>query len=224
MIRGKIKTIYVSITSPWLKTEDPLQRVRVPTIEALLGDKLTAFAPNTIGVPYGVNKEIEVIKQLYDINCLLDQSTDIETIKNTYDAIADQQFNYLKLRTTTDSVLQDTIDTALILAKRDKNKGEDFEKYQELLRGITKFNNFLITGNFRIEQAQVASARAAFLAGKLQHSDHSEMVVFKPGTDLSNLEIKNQEFNFLNRFKKTNHEAFFYWYQYLSLKGLLEEV
>ena len=116
----QLKTIYVSITSPWLKTEDPLQRVRVPTIEALLGDKLTAFAPNTIGVPYGVNKEIEVIKQLYDINCLLDQSTDIETIKNTYDAIADQQFNYLKLRTTTDSVLQDTIDTALILAKRDK--------------------------------------------------------------------------------------------------------
>ena len=40
----------------------------------------------------------------------------------------------------------------------------------------------------------------------------------------SRLEVQNQEFNFLNRFEKTNHEAFFYWYQYLSLKGLLEEV
>ena len=77
------------------------------------------------------------------------------------------------MRTTTESVLQDTIDTALILAKRDKNKGEDLDKFQELLRGITKFNSFLISGNFRIEQTQVASARAAFLAGKLQVNDHS---------------------------------------------------
>ena len=217
------KTTNVSIHSPWLKTEDPIRTVRVPTIEALLGDKLTAFAPNTIGVPYGINKDIEIIKQLYDVNCLLDQSTDIETIKKTYDAVADKQFKYLNLNETTDSVLQDTIDTALILAKRDKNKGEDSEKYQELLRGITKFNNYLISGNFRIEQAQAASARAAYLAGKLQVNDYSELAVFKPGTDLSNFEIKNQEFNFLNRFKKTNQEAFLYWYQYLSMKGLLEE-
>ena len=209
-------------TSPWLKTEKPIQRVLVPTIEALLGDKLTAFAPNTIGVPYGVNKDIEIIKQLYDINFLFDQSTDIETIKNTYEAISNRQFNYLKLKMKTESVLQDTIDTALILAKRDKNKGQDLDKYQELLRGITKFNNFLISGNFRIEQAQAASARAAFLAGKLQVNDYSEMAVFEPGTDLSNLEIKNREFNFLNRFKKTNQEVFFYWYQYLFHRGLLE--
>jgi len=218
-----LKTINVPLHSPWLKTEEPIQSVRVPTIEALLGDKLSAFAPNTIGVPYGVNKELEIIKQLYDINCLLDQSTDLETIKKTYNAIAGQQFNYLKLRITIDSVLQDTIDTALILAKRDKNKGGDLKRYQELLRGINKFNNFLVSGNFRIEQAQVASARAAFLAGKLQANDNSQMVVFEAGTDLSNLEIQNREFNFLNRFKKTNQAAFFYWYQYLSQKGLLEE-
>jgi len=217
------RMIDVLIQSPWLKTEDPIQTVRVPTIEALLGDNLTAFAPNTIGVPYGINKDIEIIKQLYDINCLLDQSANIETINNTYDAVADKQFQYLKLNMTTELVLQDTIDTALILAKRDKNKGEDSHKYQELLRGITKFNNYLISGNFRLEQAQAASARVAFLAGKLQVNNYSELAVFKPVTDISSFEIINQEFNFLNRFKKTNQEAFFYWYQYLSMKGLLEE-
>jgi hypothetical protein len=148
----------------------------------------------------------------------------IPTNKNTYNAVADQQFNDLKMRITIDSVLQDTIDTALILAKRDKNIGDDLKKYQELLKGISKFNNFLLSGNFRIEQAQVASARAAFLAGKLQVNDYSEMAVFESGTDLSNLEIKNRGFNFLNRFKKTNQEAFFYWYQYVSQKGLSGEV
>jgi hypothetical protein len=191
-----LKTIDASITSPWLKTEEPIQRVRIPTVDALLGDKLTAFAPNTIGVPYGVNKEIEIIKQLYDINRLLDQTTDIETTKKTFDAIAEQQFNYLKLKTTINSVLQDTVDTALILAKRDRNKGEALEKYEELLRGITKFNNFLISGSFRIEQAQIASARAALLAGKFQVNDLTEMAVFEPGTDLSEWEIKKEEFNF----------------------------
>jgi hypothetical protein len=215
------KTIEASMLSQWLKTGEPIHSVRIPSSEALLGDKLTAFAPNTIGVPYGVNKDIEIIKQLFDIDCLLDQSTDMETIKNTYDAVAAKQFNYLNLNLSTDSVLHDSIDTALILARRNNNTGEDAEKYQELLGGISKFNNYLISGNFRIEQAQAAAARAACLAGKLLVGDYSEPAVFKTGMDLSNFEIKNREFSFLNRFKKTNREAFFYWHQYLYVKRLL---
>lgn len=216
------ETVMAPISSPWLKTEEPVQKVGIPTVEAILGDKLTAFAPNTIGVPYKINKDIEIIKQLFDINSLLDQTNNIETIKKTYDAVAEQQFKYLKKELTPDSVLKDTIDTALILAKRNNNKGEDLEKFQELQGGITKFNNFLMSGNFRIEKAQSASARAAYLASKLQANDYSKLKVYEPDADLANYEIKNQAFGFLNRFKKTNREAFFYWYQYLSKKGQLE--
>ena len=38
------------IKAKWIETEDKTM-VTVPTIDAITGDKLTAFAPNTIGIP-----------------------------------------------------------------------------------------------------------------------------------------------------------------------------
>ncbi|MBK7097825.1 MAG: hypothetical protein IPH58_05105 [Sphingobacteriales bacterium] len=46
-----------------------------------MGDKLTAFAPNTTGIPYFKKDDsmsMEIIKQLYDIGNLFDAVTDIE--------------------------------------------------------------------------------------------------------------------------------------------------
>ncbi len=42
--------------------EEPQLQVLVPSIECILGDKLTAFAPHTIGVPLHANKDMEIIK------------------------------------------------------------------------------------------------------------------------------------------------------------------
>jgi len=83
------------------------------------------------------------------------------------------------------------IQTALIIARRDKNTGEDIVKFQELFEGIRNFNPFLIEGYFRIEQAQAASARVAYLASKLQNEDYSELEVYSSDIDIKELEIKN---------------------------------
>ena len=66
--------------------------VKTPTIEGLLGDKLTAFAPNTIGVPFetknGNSMVMQVVKQLYDIGELFDIANNFNNIsiafKTTY--------------------------------------------------------------------------------------------------------------------------------------------
>lgn len=59
------KIIETPITSKFIKIDDNSTFVKVPVIDCLLGDKLTAFAPNTTGVPYNRGKEIEIIKQLF---------------------------------------------------------------------------------------------------------------------------------------------------------------
>jgi hypothetical protein len=57
---------YSSIARPVkhavVQTASPDIFVTVPTVDWLLGDKLTAFAPNTTGIPYKVGKETEIIK------------------------------------------------------------------------------------------------------------------------------------------------------------------
>ena len=213
----------VPIENNWLSTEDPIVEATVPSIDSILGDKLTAFAPSTIGVPYNKDKNVEIIKQLYDVNFVLDHAENLQIVKTTYDAVSAKQFEYQNKKLTQNNVLEDAFQTALIIAIRDKNIGEDKEKYQELSEGIIKFNAFLIDGYFRIEQAQSASSKVAYLTSKLQNEDYSDLKVYSPDIDLSKMEIKNKRYHFLNRFKRINREAFYYWYQCLSIRGLLEK-
>ncbi len=70
----------MQIVSPLLKHKTEPSWVNVPSVEDVLGDKLTAFAPETTGIPYyknGDSKAMEIIKQLYDIGSLFDCAKDI---------------------------------------------------------------------------------------------------------------------------------------------------
>ena len=67
--------VSLPIQSPLLVTDEPLVMVSLPSHEDLLGDKLTAFAPHTTGIPFfkGHKKcTMEIIKQLYDVASLKD--------------------------------------------------------------------------------------------------------------------------------------------------------
>jgi len=118
--------------------------------------------------------------------------------------------------------LKDTITTAIVLAKRDKNTGDDIEKFRELQEGLKKFKNQLMSGTFNIEQAQAAAARAAYISNKLINKDISKLEEYSKDIVLDDFVIVNSDLGFLQRFKKTNPEAFFYWYKYLKASKLLE--
>ncbi|MDR2466676.1 MAG: nucleotidyl transferase AbiEii/AbiGii toxin family protein [Prevotellaceae bacterium] len=65
--------IEMPIDSDFISQENEPAMVRLPDFNNILGDKLTAFAPNTTGIPYfKSNREMgmEIIKQMYDIGCL----------------------------------------------------------------------------------------------------------------------------------------------------------
>src|SRR5690606_3073828 len=55
------------IVHSWIYQEGVPITVPLPSFESILGDKLTAFAPNTTGILYAKNRPVEIIKQLYDI-------------------------------------------------------------------------------------------------------------------------------------------------------------
>ena len=64
------KVVSLPIQSPLLLTEEPLVMVNLPSHEDLLGDKLTAFAPHTTGIPFFKGEKkctMEIIKQLFDV-------------------------------------------------------------------------------------------------------------------------------------------------------------
>ena len=71
--------------------------VNVPSLEDILGDKLTAFASNTTGIPYFKSEHsmsMEIIKQLYDIGNLFDKVENLKIIKSTFSIFAKTELKY----------------------------------------------------------------------------------------------------------------------------------
>jgi len=214
-----------AIQAKWIETEGETM-VNVPSIDAIIGDKLTAFAPNTIGIPFFKSKQpfaMEICKQLFDLGKLFDQIQSIETVAKSFDVFANQEIAYRKnsnsaIELTPEIVLQDTIDTCLIIARRGGGTADEKANFVELQKGIRAFGTgFLMAGNFRIDDAIIASARVANLASKLITNDLSPILRYE-GQDIKELTIENPDWNFLNRLKKQpDKSSFYYWSQSVQL-------
>ena len=202
--------------------------VNIPSIDAITGDKLTTFAPNTIGIPYFKGKDkqpfsMEICKQLFDLSKLFERIESVEMVARSFMAFAEHEINYGKngnpdSELTPDKVLQDTIDTCLIIAKRGAGSDDEKKKFAELQRGIKALDfGFLMTGHFRIDDAIPASARIAHLAAKIRMNDLLP-IAYYDGQNIKEWNIENPDWNFLNRLKKLpDKSAFYYWYLTVEL-------
>ena len=75
------------IVSPLVKTVGEPIMVSIPSYQDLLGDKLTAFAPHTTGIPFfkgEKNCSMEINKQLYDIASLFDITNELTITTKTF--------------------------------------------------------------------------------------------------------------------------------------------
>ncbi len=209
--------VEIPVKTKWIESDEIIS-VFVPDIDSITGDKLTAFAPNTTGIKYGAEKELEIIKQLFDIGNLFEKVDSVETVAKRFNAFVKEEISYRSLTIGVPEVLNDVIETAKIIALRDRNKDEPFKShYNELQKGIRSLNNFIISGNFRPDDAAAASAKAAYLSAKILAGKYVALERYK-AEDVAGLNIENPEWNFLNRLKRLpDKSAFFYWYKTLEI-------
>jgi hypothetical protein len=205
------ETQEVAIKHPWLITSDEETIITMPTFDAILGDKLTAFAPKTTGILYSKNRPVEIIKQLYDIAFLFDNINNLEIVKSSYKKVVQEEIGFRKLGSTAKEVLEDTWLACYTLAERD-TKSEEFNHLQ---LGIRNFTNFTID-RFSIDEAITAAAKVAYLTKLIQAEENIKMEKFKNPLEVKEWIIENPEYNKLNKLKKNNPEAFYYWFKALN--------
>lgn len=211
--------VSLPIQSDFVPIIDEPLNVTIPGLEDILGDKLTAFAPNTTGIPYFKNEDsmsMEIIKQLYDIGNLFDVITDIETIKTTFYRFAKTEIAYRDKEGITETdVLQDIYQTALCIVTRGTDGKGNFE---ELQKGIVRISSYIFSESYHIEKAIAHASKAAYLSVLIQH-DVKTINRFTNPIDLKDWQIAEPLNNKLNKLKKTNPEAFFYWYKIYEFKS-----
>jgi len=210
--------IQLNIQSSFLPEKGAPLSVKTPSLEDITGDKLTAFAPNTTGIPYFKGEDsmsMEIIKQLYDIGNLVDNVSDLETIKTTFKKFAKTELAYRKMDTLSDNdVLEDIYQTSLCIATRGADGKGDFEQLQ---LGIQRVKGFIFSENYQIEKAIAHASKAAYIATLIKHD---AKIIEKFGDPLQMKDwVINEPMNTkLNKLKKSNPEAFYYWYKIYELE------
>lgn len=212
----------IPLETEWLLQNEERVIIKTPDINSILGDKLTAFAPNTTGILYNVGKEKEILKQLFDISNLFDLLTDINVCRQSFLETAKGEIIYRTERNiqSVEQVLQDIIDTALLIAKKDILKTSDEKaKFAEINTGINQFRHFVFVGRFEILEVQVAAAKAAYLAAIILTGYNDKPAQFMATAPLSDFLITHTEYNFLNKRLKfiARGEALFYWSHTIKL-------
>jgi len=201
----------IPIDHPWLATSGETLTVKMPTFDAILGDKLTAFAPKTTGILYAKNRPVEIIKQLYDIAFLFDNITDLEIVKRSYSKVVQEEIGFRKLKIGTDEVLNDTWNACYTLAERNAES----EEFKHLQLGIRNFTNFTIS-RFSIEEAIIAAAKVAYLTELIKSNFKGIIERYKTPLEIKDWVIDSEKYNKVNKLKKNNPEAFYYWYLILK--------
>ncbi len=211
------------IHAPFIELEHEA-KVTIPTVESLLGDKLTAFAPTTVGVPLHPEDDrppdlMQIGKQFFDVGELFDAATDFQAVRRVYDGVFALEAEYRNHRFDREAALRDTLGASLAIANEMLKGDQPSPDAQALRAGWRRVSSHLIQHRFGLDDARITAGKSAFLAAAiLVDADTTDLTRLRYVESRENrariksLNIEKLEWQALNRVKNANPSAFHYWH------------
>lgn len=167
------KTITKELKSEYISTIEPKIFVKLPSIDSILGDKLTAFAPKTCGIipiekredKDDLDKRTEVIKQMFDVASLFDYASDFKSVFDSYVKTANSEINYRNLKIDYTKCLEDSFNCALCIFSKGKINPNDYNAWY--IDGIRKLKSFVMNTRFDGETAYKQAAKVMILCSSM---------------------------------------------------------
>lgn len=205
-------TQQLPIESPFLKLDGEPLHVTAPMKEDILGDKMTAFAPNTIGIPYYKKDRecnMEIIKQLYDINRLFEVVEDFGPALESFRRVSAVELGYRGLEGRLEEFFEDVRQTAICIATRGQAGRGDIRFF---IDGIKRVKPYIYQERYRIEEAIMDASRAAYLATCFERGV-IQIEKFPKGEPeiVRNMEISDALPAKLRKLRNVSPEAYYYW-------------
>ncbi|MDO4809181.1 MAG: nucleotidyl transferase AbiEii/AbiGii toxin family protein [Eubacteriales bacterium] len=208
-----LKVTERSIRSDLLLNEGEDLKVNLPDINCILGDKLTAFAPHTTGIPFGADKELEIIKQLFDCWTLLQEMDDYNTVAAVYDKVSRIELGYRGLESTPADCLKDTIDSCICIMGRGGIRSEEYTYFSS---GISAIQGHIFAGRINGENAGVYASEVMYLAANLLTGQEEYERITNPD-DYRNVQLKLKGIKKISSIRNTNPLAYAYMVKALQL-------
>lgn len=208
-----LKVIEVPIRSELLMSEGDNLSVLLPEKNCILGDKLTAFAPHTTGIPFGREKELEIIKQMFDCWTLLQEMDDYSVVAEVYDKVARIELGYRGLDIEPAECLKDTIDSCICIMARSGIRPDD---YQYFIKGISSIQGHIFNGRINGENAGAYASEVMYLATCLLTGCKAYERIADPEEYLS-VSLKIKGIKKVSSFKNVNPMAHAYLMKSIQL-------
>ncbi|HCE42253.1 MAG TPA: hypothetical protein DET40_01730 [Lentisphaeria bacterium] len=204
----------VDIKTSFIETNHDI-RVSVPSIDNLLADKLTAFAPNTIGQKYDEEYPEKMVKHLFDIGELFNWADSIHTVMDVYERIAKTEIGYREKekKIVFNECLDDTVETARIVSGLSIDQKFHSENSSLIRQGIDQLRGHLMGVGFSARDAAVAAAKSAYLATAIKNGRKRSFGDIRfDNAKVASLKGKTlNKFPELNKVLQASPEAFYYW-------------
>jgi len=227
--------------------------VKIPTVDSLIGDKLTVLAPRTIGKP--MQNPLQYSKQLYDIASLFAISSDINMIYNAYLDVFEfekliRNLGEIDLIITIDDLISICKLYSLAVFKPDWiTDNEIIKQINFLKKGIENLYAYTsLQLKFTLPRARTEASKIGFLGGllkliykkdlqqtlsmKIFHSNYEPIYNLYRDSDymnkvidkISNLNQSERSHIFIKEFMKTDPLGLLYWYGYYYPFDFLENI
>ncbi|MFH1504492.1 MAG: nucleotidyl transferase AbiEii/AbiGii toxin family protein [Candidatus Omnitrophota bacterium] len=184
--------------------------VSIPTPEGLLGDKMTAISPKTIGIPLNEKRSMECVKQIIDLNELFNIASDINDMKQSFLNTVQQENDFRGTAYSMDEVLNDVIDIAFKYSQA-LLKGADnsFSEIALIDDGLAKVTNHL-GKKVNKQDIKIAYAKIVYMASMFKNKENPRLI---KNIDLSLTQGMTfpKEYKILERLQAVIPEAYFYW-------------
>ena len=194
-----------NIANDILLTEEPYLPVIIPSVDCILGDKLTAFAPHTTGIPFDVNKEMEIIKQLFDVATLIEECNNFQDVYESYMKTVKSEIAYRGNECLVEDVLIDTIEMAACIVSRGNNRPDE---YRKLINGIKSIRTHIFKENYSGEIAAIQACSVMYMASCILKN--KEFVPIKKPENYIKDSIGKSKYKSLSYIKKVKLEAYGY--------------
>ena len=207
------------IRSRFLLSEGNDLTVTIPDKNCILGDKLTAFAPHTTGIPFGRDKELEIIKQLFDCWTLLQEMDDYKAVKEAYNIVSRIETGYRGLDEKPADCLKDTIKSCICILGRGS---VETEEYQYLSSGISAIQGHVFSGRINGETAGAYASEVMYLASCLLTGQKEYTRILEP-EGYRNAHLKLKGIRSISSIRNTDPLAYAYMvksFQMLNTIGL----
>lgn len=186
-----------------LPTVEGFDLVSIPSITDIMIDKLTAFAPNTIGVKFERksndgkprDRSREVIKQWFDINEMYQKCTDFTNLFQRYQNLAAFEIRQRGITNDLVDCLKDSLNICLIFLAQGQRDNDTYLKIRKGIRRLNGFVNIDLTDSYFI----TAAVNVAVLISKVLCDDIEE---YTKTYEKSKEELPFEDFAKANNLKK----------------------